>query len=1467
MEVSFMEQTTRTHNLSKRLLSLLLAAVMILSLMMTNALITAFAYSGKDYTNNAELAAKLDNVFNGNVKLFSNTNATYPVGSREDINFKYSWAGYSGYQCYAYAQAVYYYLFGDVVYHGSSSYANSSVVIRNTTSLTYDSLNAAGVGCGAYVRTTNNSDGSYNGNYGHSMIILSYDKNNITILHGNADNNGLIKLESRSWNSFNTYLVNSSDRRVSHVVQPNLTKNSNYGNWFDDGTGFYAYIVKKDSWMSLQNMNGNVQLRDKADSYDPRQIWLFNRQSDGSYEIVNMYDNTCLDAANQGNTPGTNVGTYTKNNTVAQRWFLKLTTNDDVNIFPSYCNLALDVDGNYNDPGTNIKLWTYSDNTAQRYSIYKLDWDGLTYSKPAAPAASTISVKTLGTSTAPTVLQWTASPLKSDKFDERNYSLRIYKGSSTDGNAFVAVDLGTQLTYSRQLEAGTYTACMKIMNTKYYNYASWGNAVTFTVPCAHIWNSGTVTKDATSSATGVRTYTCTNCGETKNETIPARGIVTIHLNPNGGNGSMSDIVKPYGESVTIPATTFKRPGYRQLGWVLYRHSDKAFNFGGNGWSDSLSISSDPWTSPYYDRTGDWGFTVNPSWYGNTHRDVTNEEFTLYAVWDIQYHTFDVNVTVDGNGDQAAYNFVTFDVSLDGSLRRDDVGDHWDPNTPEGTTYTIDDIKVSGCYRNSGDCSYTGTIIGTTVVNIPIVTSHTWNSGVITTPATATTDGVKTYTCTACGATKTSKINKTGDAETILAANVTLSKTSFVYNAAEQKPTVTVKNAAGKTLTLDRSYTVSYSTGCKLPGTYTVTVTGMGNYKGTVKKTYTIKKQTLTAANVTLSKNSYSYNGNVQQPVVTVKNAAGTKLTLNSSYTVTYSDESKFPDTYTVTVTGEGNYTGTVKKTYTITKQTLTAANVTLSKTSFSYNGSAQQPTVTVKNAAGTKLTLNGSYTVSYSGDSKFPDTYTVTVTGAGNYAGTVKKTYTITKQTLAASGVTLTKTQFTYNGAAQKPTVTVKNAAGTVLTLNSSYTLTWSGNCIDTGTYTVTVTGTGNYTGTVTKQFTVTAPPKETLIAANVTLSKTSFAFNGSAQKPTVTVKNAAGTKLTLDRSYTVSWSGDATLPGTYTVTVTGAGNYTGTVKKTYTITKQTLAAANVTLSKTSFAFNSSAQKPTVTVKNTAGTKLTLDRSYTVSYSSDSKLPGTYTVTVTGAGNYAGTVKKTYTITKQTLAAANVTLSKTSFVFSGSAQKPTVTVKNAAGTKLTLNTSYTVSYSGEATLPGTYTVTVTGKGNYTGTVKKTYTIAKQALTAANVTLSAATFTFNGNVQKPVVTVKNAAGNKLTLNTSYTVSYSGDSKLPGTYTVTVTGCGNYTGTFEKTYTIQRQTLSAGRITLSATSFTYNGKTQKPTVTVKNAAGSVLTQTNSYTLSWSGDCQAKGTYIVTITGKGNYIGTVTKSFTIK
>ena len=192
----------------RSVIALLLCFVLCLGLLPFSARATDLtSASGSTYTRDPVLAAKLDNIFNGSVALFSNTSATFPLGSSLDNNRDYYVAGtISGRQCYIYAQAVYYYLFGDIPFHGYgySYWSRSNTVITNAASASYDSFQAAGVGFGSYIRTTPKSDGSYYGNDGHSMIILSYDRDYITVLHGNANGQGKVLVSQHTWSEFNS---------------------------------------------------------------------------------------------------------------------------------------------------------------------------------------------------------------------------------------------------------------------------------------------------------------------------------------------------------------------------------------------------------------------------------------------------------------------------------------------------------------------------------------------------------------------------------------------------------------------------------------------------------------------------------------------------------------------------------------------------------------------------------------------------------------------------------------------------------------------------------------------------------------------------------------------------------------------------------------------------------------------------------------------------------------------------------------------------------------------------------------------------------------------------------------------------------------------------------------------------------------------------------------------------------------
>ena len=159
-------------------------------------------------------------------------------------------------------------------------------------------------------------------------------------------------------------------------------------------------------------------------------------------------------------------------------------------------------------------------------------------------------------------------------------------------------------------------------------------------------------------------------------------------------------------------------------------------------------------------------------------------------------------------------------------------------------------------------------------------THTWNSGTVTKKASLTTNGVKTYTCKSCKATKTAAIPKV--------SNIKLNKTAYTYNGKVQKPSVTVKDSKGKTLKNGTDYKISYPKRMKNVGKYTVKVTLKGNYRGTKSLTYNINPKGTGVSKVKAAKKGFK---------VTWKKQA----TQTTGYQVQYSTSSKFKNAKTVTI--------------------------------------------------------------------------------------------------------------------------------------------------------------------------------------------------------------------------------------------------------------------------------------------------------------------------------------------------------------------------------------------------------------------------------------------------------------------------------------------------------------------------------------------------------------------------------------
>ena len=342
----------------------------------------------------------------------------------------------------------------------------------------------------------------------------------------------------------------------------------------------------------------------------------------------------------------------------------------------------------------------------------------------------------------------------------------------------------------------------------------------------------------------------------------------------------------------------------------------------------------------------------------------------------------------------------------------------------------------------------------------------------------------------------------------------------VYDGNEHKwiPTVTDK---AKTLELGKDYTVEYSTkNFKDVGTVEVTITGIGNYSGTVKRSYKVtpKEYTVTTDSAT-------------------KTYSGTALTAGGKVEGIVSGE-----TVEFTTTGSQTEVGTSKNTYELVWKSAKATNYTLAKESIGkltvkaksivpddkdtpesektgitvsepsdskYDGKEHREVLTVTDTkTGKELVAGTDYSVTYSSDLVNAGTVTIKVAGLGNYSGSFTKTYKITKRSVTLTSATVSKV---YDGSALTNTSITVSGDGFVEGEGASYEVTGSqtevGNSANAFEYKLNEkTLASNYNITkVVGTLTITAAPAPVTPATPSTPSSTTSTTPRTPSAPQVT--------------------------------------------------------------------------------------------------------------------------------------------------------------------------------------------------------------------------------------------------------------------------------------------------------------------------------------------------------------------------
>lgn len=310
-------------------------------------------------------------------------------------------------------------------------------------------------------------------------------------------------------------------------------------------------------------------------------------------------------------------------------------------------------------------------------------------------------------------------------------------------------------------------------------------------------------------------------------------------------------------------------------------------------------------------------------------------------------------------------------------------------------------------------------------------------------------------------------------------------------------------------------------------------------------------------------------GNELKPLPVVKDGA-TTLKKGTDYTVSYTNNTN-AGTATLTITGKGNYTGTNSKNFTITA---VDQNPTFTTPKDLVKGGAMldlrtlvqgaKGDVTFAIAPGTTSATLSGYTLTSTGI-KGEVKVSVSITakdmnndGKNEYNAFSKSeaiTVNVVDKTTDTSTMKVSQGDIIYGGSIS-PSVNGKPAG----TGEVSYT--YEGRDGTTYSSSAAPTNVGKYKVKATCESSTTIYTAEddfeilpkSISGMTVTLDKTSLEYNGNTQTVNVT---GVGSLTTAD--YTVTSGNSGTDVGSYTVTVTGNGNYTNTAKATWKITPATL--------------------------------------------------------------------------------------------------------------------------------------------------------------------------------------------------------------------------------------------------------------------------------------------------------------------
>ena len=268
------------------------------------------------------------------------------------------------------------------------------------------------------------------------------------------------------------------------------------GNYLDIGDDFYASLLIYKNWLNVTNENGSITVQ-KSENASARQIWFFDRQSDGSYTIKNCADGSYLDSCSP-NGGLAQSKKYSGSNT--QKWYIFGRWSGEYYFKPKSVNIVLDVKGNITT-GDKVQVCGLNYRDSQKFAIYKLDSYILPSKINLNSGSATIEAGTTKSLTA-TILP-TNSTNKTIIWSTSDASIATVSGGTVTGK-----------------KAGTVTITAKTTNGLTAN-------AQIKVVSGHTFGTWTTTKNATCTQVGTKSRKCTVCGKTETQTIAKTGHKSV----------------------------------------------------------------------------------------------------------------------------------------------------------------------------------------------------------------------------------------------------------------------------------------------------------------------------------------------------------------------------------------------------------------------------------------------------------------------------------------------------------------------------------------------------------------------------------------------------------------------------------------------------------------------------------------------------------------------------------------------------------------------------------------------------------------------------------------------------------------------------------------------------------------------------------------------------------------------------